>query len=327
MAPSAPRVSFIIPVRDDARRLQRCLEAIRRDAGRSAVEIIVVDNGSVDHSVEVAREAGARVLPYPKLSVAELRNRGAAVARGDLLAFIDADHEIAAGWTEAAIDSLGLDDVAAAGALCHAPSDGTWVQRMYDALRGRTKGRHDVEWLGSGNMAVRRDAFLLLGGFDTRLETCEDVDLCSRLRQAGMRVIGDERLRSVHFGDPASLRALFAGELWRGRDNLRASLRGPITLRSLPSVVIPIIDVLLVAASLVGVITAPAGGLRVTAAAALVLCSLALMRATRMIHRFGGARPATLVQAFIVASVYDLARALAIVARARHHRRPASVRI
>ena len=50
-------------------------------------------------------------------------------------------------------------------------------------------------------------------------------------------------MRNVHFGDPATLWDLFRGELWRGRDNLRISLRGPLTWRGLPSVVIPIVDV------------------------------------------------------------------------------------
>ena len=44
----------------------------------------------------------------------------------------------------------------------------------------------------------------------------------------------------LHLGAPSKLRRLFLGELWRGRDNLRVTLRGPLTLRALPSVLLPV---------------------------------------------------------------------------------------
>ena len=100
------------------------------------------------------------------------------------LAFVDADHEIAPTWTKAAVASLAEDVDGAAGALCVPPPEGTWVQQMYGALRGRTRGRSEVTWLGAGNLAVRRTAFMQVGGFDATLESCEDVDLCHRLRQS-----------------------------------------------------------------------------------------------------------------------------------------------
>ena len=102
-----------------------------------------------------------------------------------------------------------------------------------------------VDWLGSGSLAVWREVFEKVGGFDSRLETCEDVDFCQRLRRNGYGLWSDDRLRSVHLGDPRTLRALFFGELWRGRDNLKVSLRGPLTPRALPSVLIPLTILLL----------------------------------------------------------------------------------
>jgi len=65
---------------------------------------------------------------------------------------------------------------------------GTWVQRAYDGLRPRRPSRHDLEWLGSGNLAVRRDLLERAQGFDERLVTYEDVDLCRHLRSMGVRL-------------------------------------------------------------------------------------------------------------------------------------------
>ena len=145
-------VSFIVPVRNDAERLEVCLRSMRTNAVGAAIELIVVDNGSVDRSAEVARKAGAKVIRIEGFGVAHLRNVGAAKASGEILAFVDADHEIASTWVaERGRARWRSDGVAAAGALCHPPREGTWVQQAYGALRGTSGGQRDVEWLGSGN--------------------------------------------------------------------------------------------------------------------------------------------------------------------------------
>jgi len=321
MTPAGPLVSFVIPVLDDARRLMHCLESIRRNSDPAVLcELVVVDNGSRDGSADVARRYGATVLDSPGQRVGQLRNRGAREARGGILAFVDADHEIGPGWIAAVAEVLEDPTIGAVGALCTAPPAGTWVQRAYDSLRARHPGSGDVEWLGAGNLAVRRNAFEQVGGFDTDLETCEDVDLCFRLRAAGRRIVSDARLHNVHFGDPPTLRRLFVGELWRGRDNLRVSLRGPFSLRGIPSILIPLVDfgcLVLVAG---GALSFHRGGLLLAAAAASVVTGLAGLRTVTMMANSGNRGPLALARAFAVACVYDLGRALALVARHRHHR-------
>src|SRR4051795_10322872 len=145
------KVSFVVPVRDDAARLARCLERIGSNRARGVeIEIVVVDNGSRDRSAAVARDAGAIVIDAPAVPVAVMRNRGAARAVGDVIAFVDADHEIESTWARQAVAALSDGRIGAAGAAYHAPQNGTWVQRTYDTLRTRVAGRRDVEWLGSG---------------------------------------------------------------------------------------------------------------------------------------------------------------------------------
>jgi glycosyltransferase involved in cell wall biosynthesis len=183
-------ISVIVPVRNDGRRLARCLRSIR-SGEPPGVEVIVADNGSTDDSVQVARSAGARVLELPGRRVSELRNEAAAVASAPILAFVDADHEPGEQWIEAALQIMADTGITAAGALYESPSSGTWVQHLYGALRGRTRGRGPARWLGSGNLVVRARAFQDLGGFDTRLEACEDVDFCQRLRRAGGAIVAD----------------------------------------------------------------------------------------------------------------------------------------
>lgn len=319
------RVSFIIPVRDDAVRLARCLASVRANLDPAlGDEIIVADNGSTDDSAAVATAAGARVLAVPNEPVAIVRNRAAAAASHSVLAFVDADHTLAPGWVEAATMVMADEGVAAVGAAYDAPAEGTWVQRLYDAFRDHAPGQSDAGWLASGNLAVRRALFLEVGGFDESLETCEDVDLCKRLQRTGRRVLSDSRLASTHHGDPRTLNALFWGELWRGRDNLRVSLRPPVAARELPSVIIPIVYLALLAMSLGAIISlaiAPGAAVLVLATALAGLVALSALRTSRMLSRLSPRRPGDIFNAFRVAATYDTARALALVIRIGHRAR------
>ncbi|HUK34252.1 MAG TPA: glycosyltransferase [Vicinamibacterales bacterium] len=316
-----PRVSFVIPVRNDAARLQTCLRSILRNPqAPNQVQVIVVDNASTDDSAAVARRLGAEVLTVESGRVAELRNRGARYATGDVLAFVDADNEIAAGWLYAALECLRMPQVGAVGAMYQAPPDGTWVQRTYGHLRGGPRDQHDADWLGSGNMAVSRTAFELVDGFDTSLDTCEDVDFCHRLRARSLRVVSDSRLKSVHHGDPSTLWEVLTSERWRGRDNLRVTFRKPVTWTSVPSAVVPVFHVLFMALGVIGLGmlgTNTRLGMSLVAAAIAGFAVGTAVRVVRAAVREAAVR-ASLLRAFAVASFLDAGRALALISRAPH---------
>jgi glycosyltransferase involved in cell wall biosynthesis len=310
-----------VPVRNDAARLNGCLRSIQASrAPGAAIDILVVDHGSTDGSADIARRRGIPVMTMSGGSVAALRNAGGDRAVGDVLAFVDADNEVDPGWTTAAVESLMSNGVGAVGALYDAPADATWVQRAYGYLRGRARGRRDAEWLASGNLAIRKDVFDEIGGFDPSLDTCEDVDLCNRIRSRGWRVLADARLRSVHYGDPRTLLDVFRGELWRGRDNLRVSFRRPISWSALPSAIVPVVDSVAMLGGVVAAFWAVRGSqpaVLLDALAVLALVGGALLKVARACVREGAAGVTT-IQAFAVALVYDVARALALFARAAH---------
>lgn len=321
-----PLVSFVIPVRNDAERLRRCLKSIvSNDYPRALIEIVVIDNESEDGSGAAAREYGAIVLRSPGACVAELRNRGARAALGSIIAFVDADHEIDGQWISTAVAILSSPEIAATGCAYLTEPKANWVQQQYDGLRVRPDRREEVAWIGSGNFAVKRGAFERVGGFNTTLTACEDVDLCNRLRQAGHRIVADPALRSVHFGDPRTLKALFFGELWRGRDNLKVTFSGPRTFRHLRSALLPVADLLIVGA---GIVSAVTGHPLIAVTCLAVALVPALARAAMMSRRrrgagarsFGSASRAA-AQALLVSVVFDAARAVALVARGSHRAR------
>jgi hypothetical protein len=313
-------ISIIIPARNAAADLERCLRAINRSAAIACadVDVLVADNGSVDETPDVARRQDARVIAVPGLAVAAVRNRAARTSRAPLVAFVDADQEVSAGWIEAAVAGLAEPDVDAVGAEYRSPPSPTWVQRTYDALRQRPATRTEAAWLPSGNLVVRRDAFLQVGGFDETLETCEDVDLCRRLLATGHRVVAEPGLISVHHGDPRTLAALFRGEMWRGRDNLRVTLRSPRSIRSILSALQPVVTVL--AAALAVVVSLVLPSLAPAALVALVafLIAASVPRTAQMWFRTRPRRCSALPESAAVALTFDLARAVALVVRAGH---------
>lgn len=86
-------ISVVIPVKDGGADLSRCLDAIRSQDVDDEVEVLVIDSGSSDRSVEVARAAGARVheIPASEFGHGRTRNLGAELARGDVLVFTSQD--------------------------------------------------------------------------------------------------------------------------------------------------------------------------------------------------------------------------------------------
>lgn len=315
VAPPLSRITFVIPVRDDARRLEHCLKSILADGNAAPPALIVIDNGSTDDSAAVARRLGAVVLRLDG-NVAALRNAGVRQASTPLVAFVDADHEVLPGWLAAAAAAFDDGAIGAAGAPCHAPADGTWVQLTYDGLRRHPERVEPAEWFGAGNLVVRRDAFEQVGGFDTGLETCEDVDLSAKLRQAGWTLLSVPAMRNIHFGDPPTLQRLFRSELWRGRDNLRVSLRAPWSFRNTVSMAIPIVQL----AALPLALAAAWWWWPLGVAVLAVPLGLVLLRALSLQRNTRGRNPGGLAAAVAVAAAYDAGRALALVARAGHHR-------
>lgn len=212
------RVSIVIPMYNEARHIGRTLLAAQEAARQAQLEceLIVVDNGSDDHGPRIANELGARVLIVPGVHIGALRNRGAAAASGDWLAFIDADIEMPADWLRLLVeiegrqgDVLGLD--------LDTPAQAPWFARAWQRRSQRPGSRplHRVQWLPSANLLMRRAWFELVGGFDETLRTGEDKDFSLRLRQTGAQLLLVSESLALHWGYEGSWREWMSKELWR----------------------------------------------------------------------------------------------------------------
>jgi glycosyltransferase involved in cell wall biosynthesis len=211
-----PRVSFIIPAFNSQRTIGRCLESLRNlDYPFEKLEVIVIDNGSKDGTPKTAARFGARVFVRPKIFVSEMRNYGAEQATGDVLAFVDSDCLICSHWLKGALEHLQDPTVGIAGCGYALDTSPGWIERhwFYMHLSSATP----VTFVPAGNMAIKKSVFSGVGGFNPRLESGEDSDLCLRLRKAGLKIISDGALKNVHLGNPKSLSTFLRKEIWYGR--------------------------------------------------------------------------------------------------------------
>ncbi|MDR1888039.1 MAG: glycosyltransferase [Zoogloeaceae bacterium] len=212
------KVSVIVPMYNEARHIVRTLESVRRagEFAGVACELLVMDNGSGDDGPALAAGCGARVDVLPGLSLGALRNRGAQMASGEWLAFLDADIEVPRDWFALwrEIDAQGETDVLALA--CKTPPSAPWFARVWQQRKHSPAPRlQPRDWLTTQNLCMRRDWFARVGGFNESLITGEDKDFTLRLHQAGVRLKLLAGSFVWHWGYEGSWREWLGKEFWR----------------------------------------------------------------------------------------------------------------
>jgi len=198
-AGAQPSVSIIIPVKDRAEELERCLVSLALlTYPADLLQVIVVDDGSSDGSAEIAQRCGALVIPSGGTGrgPAAARNVGARAATGEILAFIDSDCTASERWLDDLIPAFSDPRTAAVGGLVDGMCRESAVDRYESVMSSLALGARersgnsgdDTFYLPSCNLLVRRLDFAAAGGFRDEMHVGEDVDLTWRLRDNGRTI-------------------------------------------------------------------------------------------------------------------------------------------
>ena len=205
----SPTVSVIMPVYNGVAFLPKSLPPLVAMLRRGEVaEVVVVDDTSTDGTIELARSLGAKVVPSGgRLGPGGARNQAAVDAAGDILWFVDADvvvHDDAARELQAAFDDPAI--VAAFGSYDDRPEATNFLSQYKNLVHHHYHhhGRRDASTFWAGCGAVRKEAFLAIGGFDVKRYTrpsIEDIELGYRLRAAGGRIVLSPEWQGTHLKD------------------------------------------------------------------------------------------------------------------------------
>jgi len=184
-----PSITFIIPALNEEKLIAFAIRSIRAEmAGRpNEYEILIVDNASTDRTAEVALEQGAHVVHELRRGIVAARQAGYRHAKYELLANIDADNTIPAGWLDRALAALDPATVVVTGPLVY-PEFSLPLQiltRVFYFL-GRLSHHTLGTMVQGGNFIVRKAALDAVGGYNTEIAFFgEDTDFAVRIAKVG----------------------------------------------------------------------------------------------------------------------------------------------
>lgn len=199
-------ISIIMPVYNGEDFIVKSLPPLIEMQRRGEVrEVIVVDDTSTDATAQIAEELGARVIPSGgRLGPGAARNQAAELTEGSILWFVDADviiHDDAASYMEEGFASPEV--VAVFGSYDDSPPAQNFLSQYKNLVHHfyHHRGRKEASTFWAGCGAIRKQAFLEVGGFDIekyKRPSIEDIELGYRLREAGGKIMLFPELQSTH---------------------------------------------------------------------------------------------------------------------------------
>jgi O-antigen biosynthesis protein len=203
MSGEAPSVSIVVPVRNGERTIGDCLASLLALDHPVSPEIVVVDNASTDRTAEIVARYPVTCVREERRGCNHARNRGIEAARGEVLAFTDADCTVVGAWLTELLAGLSEESPAAVGeVLPYPPRSATeryWATRK-PSLQTWNEA-HPFPRLAFSSAAVRREVFDRVGRFDARFRSAaEDIDFSRRLWIAGMGVEHRPAAVALHRG-------------------------------------------------------------------------------------------------------------------------------
>ncbi|HEU5004800.1 MAG TPA: glycosyltransferase family 2 protein [Candidatus Saccharimonadales bacterium] len=188
-------VSVVVPCYNEEDNIANCLKSLESQTVKP-FEIIVVDNNCTDKTAKIARLHGARVIKEKKQGLIAARNAGMAVARGEVIARIDADSRPADNWV-ATINRLmqeeGLQAVTGSGYFYDLPfkKPSKFLRNLVAIYLNRLFLGHDMLW--GSNMAIRTAAW-----HQIKTEVCNQSDIMEDLDIA-MHLADEFGLGAIHY--------------------------------------------------------------------------------------------------------------------------------
>jgi glycosyltransferase involved in cell wall biosynthesis len=253
-------VSFIIPHKGRFEMLTQTIESISKQAcDLHDIEVIVVSQ-----TPEIQQQTLLE-SPYFNLrlcirpendTISALRNYGVTQAKGQYMAFLDADVWLSSNWTQQMIAELAADPgriISSAMQVCD--DDAPPLEKIRTSL-SNAEIDTDVVFLPGRNLFLRKTSFDKIGGFPEHLITCEDYFFTDKAAKLG-KLFYTSGATYIHLGEDKAYKAMFDKEIWRGQSNLQSMSGRDIPLREWPSFIAPPAILLMFSLSLLLLVFGP----------------------------------------------------------------------
>jgi glycosyltransferase involved in cell wall biosynthesis len=216
------RYSVIVPAYNAEKTLEACVGAlVRQTMDSGSYEVIVVDDGSVDGTGEIARRFPVKYIRQENQGPAAARNHGAKEAGGEIILFTDADCVPAANWVEEMTKPFAAPDVVAVKGAYRTNQKSLvarFAQLEFEERFAILKKAGYTDMVDTYSAAFRREIFLRVGGFDDSFPTAnnEDTEFSYRLSSMGYKMVFNPDAIVYHLDHPDSVRRYARLKFWRG---------------------------------------------------------------------------------------------------------------
>lgn len=184
-----PFISIVVPSYNEEKYLPNCLRTIaNQKIPKNEYEVIVVDNNSTDKTSQIAKKFGAKIIKEKKQGYVFALQKGMSEAKGSIIAVVDADTKVDSNWLAVIEKAFKDPDIVAITGRVKLDIKSKFINISTGALYTiflHISSFIDKPNLTGFNFAVRKDAFLKVGGINTLFEMSPDVDLGIRLNKIG----------------------------------------------------------------------------------------------------------------------------------------------
>ena len=237
-------VSFIIPHKGREDLLVQTIQSILglEDEDEQIEIIIATQNKSLNLSPlkQANPEFQIAILSCPESdTISTLRNKGVRKCSGKYLAFVDADVQLSSNWLNTMLDELrAIQERVVVSSAQQCREEGGVIEKVRVAL-SNISADSEVKFLPSANLFMTRETFQKVGGFPEDIATCEDYYFTNKISKIGKLYL-TSKAYFFHLGEDKNYTELFKKEIWRSQANLKSILKRKITLRELPSIIVPL---------------------------------------------------------------------------------------
>lgn len=208
------KVSIVIPTKNNGDILEKCLASIKTlDYPKDEIEVIIVDGHSTDNTIEIAKRYGCKIMYENVGTIGGARNIGVEHSNGEYIVFTDSDCVVDKNWLKNLIGQFNDEKIASVGGPNVTPEDDTeFAKCAGDVLKflsnpGPRYGFNANEVMAiyhnpTCNVAYRKSILQEVGGFNSKLITCDDEELDYRITEKGYKILFTPHARVLHYRRP-----------------------------------------------------------------------------------------------------------------------------